>query len=82
MCICILYFLCSDSEPVERHSNFRLFCCMNPSTDVGKKSLPVSIKNRYCSACTYAYMCNMLHVCTCNIYMQYVCVQLVTCAYI
>ena len=42
----IVYFLCSDSEPVERHSDFRLFCCMNPSTDVGKKSLPDSIKNR------------------------------------
>jgi midasin len=26
---------------------FRLFACMNPSTDVGKKDLPPSLRNRF-----------------------------------
>ena len=26
-----------DVEPIERHPNFRVFACMNPPTDVGKK---------------------------------------------
>ncbi|CAH1798613.1 unnamed protein product, partial [Owenia fusiformis] len=26
-----------DTEPIERHPDFRLFACMNPATDVGKK---------------------------------------------
>ncbi|CCA66844.1 related to midasin (AAA ATPase) [Serendipita indica DSM 11827] len=30
--------------PVERHPNFRLFACMNPATDVGKKDLPQHIR--------------------------------------
>ena len=36
-----------DSKPVERHFNFRLFCCMNPATDIGKRSLPLSMRNRF-----------------------------------
>ena len=32
---------------VERNAQFRLFCCMNPATDVGKKQLPHSIRNRF-----------------------------------
>ncbi|GAB1601935.1 midasin-like [Argonauta hians] len=36
-----------DLEPVVRHSNFRLFACMNPATDVGKKALTPSIRNRF-----------------------------------
>ena len=32
---------------MERSSQFRLFCCMNPATDVGKKQLPPSIRNRF-----------------------------------
>ncbi len=32
---------------VERSPQFRLFCCMNPATDVGKKQLPHSIRNRF-----------------------------------
>ena len=32
---------------VERHSQFRLFCCMNPATDVGKKQLAHNIRNRF-----------------------------------
>lgn len=36
-----------DYVPVKRHPNFRIFACMNPSTDVGKKDLPVGIRNRF-----------------------------------
>ncbi|KAI0087051.1 hypothetical protein BDY19DRAFT_324469 [Irpex rosettiformis] len=34
-------------EPVPRHPNFRLFACMNPATDVGKKDLPPNIRSRF-----------------------------------
>ena len=34
-------------EPVVRHPDFRLFACMNPATDVGKKDLSPGIRNRY-----------------------------------
>jgi midasin len=43
----LLFMEKPDSEPVTRHPDFRLFCCMNPSTDVGKKSLPENIRNRF-----------------------------------
>lgn len=36
-----------DKKPVERHPNFTLFACMNPSTDVGKKDLPAGLRNRF-----------------------------------
>mmetsp|Transcript_2552 Transcript_2552/g.9614 ORF Transcript_2552/g.9614 Transcript_2552/m.9614 type:complete len:5361 (-) Transcript_2552:2473-18555(-) len=36
-----------DVTPVYRHPNFRLFACMNPPTDVGKKNLPPSLRNRF-----------------------------------
>ncbi|CAH0557511.1 unnamed protein product [Brassicogethes aeneus] len=36
-----------DKQPVKRHSNFTLFACMNPSTDVGKKDLPPGLRNRF-----------------------------------
>ena len=32
---------------VERSGQFRLFCCMNPATDVGKKQLAHNIRNRF-----------------------------------
>ena len=35
-----------DMEPVIRHPDFRLFACMNPATDVGKKDLSPGIRNR------------------------------------
>ena len=35
-----------DIEEVKRHPDFRFFACMNPATDVGKKSLPYGIQNR------------------------------------
>ncbi|KAI3625290.1 hypothetical protein CBS9595_000651 [Malassezia furfur] len=36
-----------DLEPVERHPNFRLFACMNPATDVGKRDLPPAFRARF-----------------------------------
>lgn len=36
-----------DLEPVPRHTEFRLFACMNPATDVGKKDLPDSLRSRF-----------------------------------
>uniref|UniRef100_A0A1A9V9X2 Midasin n=1 Tax=Glossina austeni TaxID=7395 RepID=A0A1A9V9X2_GLOAU len=36
-----------DFTPVRRHPDFRIFACMNPNTDVGKKDLPVGIRNRF-----------------------------------
>eukprot|EP01116_Phalansterium_solitarium_P008707 TRINITY_DN2266_c0_g2_i3.p1 TRINITY_DN2266_c0_g2~~TRINITY_DN2266_c0_g2_i3.p1 ORF type:complete len:1859 (-),score=760.71 TRINITY_DN2266_c0_g2_i3:142-5718(-) len=36
-----------DVTPVPRHANFRLFACMNPPTDIGKKELPPGIRNRF-----------------------------------
>lgn len=36
-----------DEEPVKRHPDFMIFACMNPATDVGKKNLPVGLRNRF-----------------------------------
>ncbi|KAI7907509.1 P-loop containing nucleoside triphosphate hydrolase protein [Cokeromyces recurvatus] len=36
-----------DVEPIKRHPNFRLFACMNPATDVGKRDLPPGLRNRF-----------------------------------
>ena len=36
-----------DVVNVPRHPNFRLFACMNPATDVGKKDLPPGLRNRF-----------------------------------
>lgn len=36
-----------DVDVIARHPNFRLFACMNPATDVGKRDLPVALKNRF-----------------------------------
>lgn len=35
-----------DDKPIQRHDGFHLFAAMNPSTDVGKKDLPIGIRNR------------------------------------
>lgn len=35
------------TEPLVRHPDFRLFACMNPATDVGKRNLPPGIRNRW-----------------------------------
>eukprot|EP00898_Chlorokybus_atmophyticus_P007316 jgi/Chlat1/7586/Chrsp63S07074 len=36
-----------DVEAVVRHPNFRVFACMNPATDVGKRQLPAALKNKF-----------------------------------
>ncbi|EFC46939.1 midasin [Naegleria gruberi] len=36
-----------DTEPIKRHPNFRIFACMNPPTDIGKKNLPPGLRNRF-----------------------------------
>lgn len=36
-----------DAEPIVRHEEFRIFACMNPANDVGKKDLPAGIRNRF-----------------------------------
>ncbi|CAB4002946.1 midasin isoform X1 [Paramuricea clavata] len=36
-----------DAEPIIRHEQFRMFACMNPANDVGKKELPAGIRNRF-----------------------------------
>ncbi|XP_040284697.1 midasin isoform X1 [Bufo bufo] len=36
-----------DTEPLIRHPDFRLFACMNPATDVGKRNLPPGLRNRF-----------------------------------
>ena len=34
-------------EPVPRHPDFRIFACMNPATDAGKKELPPNIRTYF-----------------------------------
>jgi len=41
------FVLSRDVTPTVRHEDFRLFTCMNPATDVGKKDLPPGIRNRF-----------------------------------
>ncbi|KAL9936347.1 hypothetical protein V8E36_004415 [Tilletia maclaganii] len=36
-----------DTVPVVRHPDFRLFACMNPATDVGKKDLAMGLRQRF-----------------------------------
>lgn len=36
-----------DGEPVKRHPDFTMFACMNPATDIGKRDLPVGLRNRF-----------------------------------
>ncbi|XP_011702049.1 PREDICTED: midasin-like [Wasmannia auropunctata] len=36
-----------DGEPVKRHPDFTVFACMNPATDIGKRDLPVGLRNRF-----------------------------------
>lgn len=37
----------NDNEVVIANKEFRLFACMNPSTDVGKKNLPDNIRSKF-----------------------------------
>lgn len=34
-------------ELVKRHPDFTVFACMNPATDVGKRDLPIGLRNRF-----------------------------------
>ncbi|XBW36301.1 hypothetical protein QEN19_001887 [Hanseniaspora menglaensis] len=36
-----------EAEAIRAHPDFRLFGCMNPATDVGKRDLPTSIRSRF-----------------------------------
>ncbi|KAJ1295332.1 hypothetical protein BS78_01G216000 [Paspalum vaginatum] len=36
-----------DVDYVERHPCFRIFACMNPATDAGKRELPYTFRNRF-----------------------------------
>lgn len=36
-----------DVERIKAHPDFRIFACMNPATDVGKRDLPPSIRSRF-----------------------------------
>ncbi|XP_026437070.1 midasin-like [Papaver somniferum] len=36
-----------DIDYIERHSNFRIFACMNPATDAGKRDLPYMLRSRF-----------------------------------
>ncbi|KAG0131716.1 ATPase, partial [Tuber indicum] len=36
-----------DVERVKAHPDFRIFACMNPATDVGKRDLPPGLRNRF-----------------------------------
>uniref|UniRef100_A0A060T1F5 Midasin n=1 Tax=Blastobotrys adeninivorans TaxID=409370 RepID=A0A060T1F5_BLAAD len=36
-----------DAEAIRAHPDFRLFACMNPATDVGKRDLPPALRTRF-----------------------------------
>lgn len=36
-----------DVDPIKRHENFRVFACMNPATDIGKRDLPPGLRSRF-----------------------------------
>lgn len=36
-----------EVESIRAHEDFRIFACMNPATDVGKRDLPLSIRSRF-----------------------------------
>jgi midasin len=36
-----------EIKPVKKNPNFRLFACMNPPNDVGKRELPPGLRNRF-----------------------------------
>ena len=55
----------SDVTPTVRHEDFRLFACMNPATDVGKKDLPPGIRNRFVNfmfVIVFYISCKMPHL--------------------
>ncbi|OAF71458.1 hypothetical protein A3Q56_00777 [Intoshia linei] len=42
-----LSILNCPNDNYSRNENFRIFACMNPSTDVGKKDLPENVRQRF-----------------------------------
>lgn len=36
-----------DIDYISRHPNFRIFACMNPATDAGKRDLPSALRSRF-----------------------------------
>ncbi|KAJ0755641.1 putative von Willebrand factor, type A, AAA+ ATPase domain, midasin, midasin, AAA lid domain 7 [Helianthus annuus] len=36
-----------DVDYISRNPNFRIFACMNPATDAGKRDLPLSLRSRF-----------------------------------
>ncbi|KAJ3369455.1 hypothetical protein HDU91_007199, partial [Kappamyces sp. JEL0680] len=36
-----------DTVPIKRHPDFRLFGCMNPANDAGKRNLPSGLRSRF-----------------------------------
>ncbi|XVF27001.1 hypothetical protein REPUB_Repub14bG0069100 [Reevesia pubescens] len=36
-----------DISNINRHPNFRVFACMNPATDAGKRDLPLALRSRF-----------------------------------
>ncbi|TIC06692.1 midasin [Wallemia mellicola] len=36
-----------DLEAIPRHPDFRIFACMNPATDVGKRNLPQNLREKF-----------------------------------
>jgi len=45
-----------DFHEIPRHRDFRLFACMNPGNEVGKKELPVNLKEKF----TELFICDEL----------------------
>ena len=39
--------LYGGGDVIQKHPDFRVFACMNPATDVGKKDLPDGLRNRF-----------------------------------
>lgn len=36
-----------DADSIKAHPDFRLFACMNPATDIGKRDLPTGLRSRF-----------------------------------
>lgn len=43
----IILYEKGSTEPLVRHPDFRLFGAMNPASDIGKRNLPINIRNRF-----------------------------------
>lgn len=39
--------LVEETRTVVAHPDFRIFACMNPATDIGKRDLPASVRSRF-----------------------------------